>query len=120
VTLPSSGAPTTVIAQNFNTTDLSDAIVVAYNLVVRNGSSGPCSVVANLVMDGGAYRQTVIQMPTGGVYSGGQTIPFLTSFVGTHSVVLQALTFCSNIDVDVTNWSGGQYGSTMTTMVLKQ
>jgi hypothetical protein len=93
--------------------------MVAYNLVVRNGNSSQCSVTTNVLVDGAAFRQSVIATPMGGVYSGGQTIAMNPTFVGSHIVNIQAYASCANMDVDITNWIGGTYGSTMTTWIVK-
>jgi hypothetical protein len=54
-----------------------------------------------------------------GVGSGGQTVSF-TPGAGSHTVSIKAYTDCSNMNIDVTSWIGGVYGSTVTTTILRK
>lgn len=118
--LPSSGAPVTVTSNVVTTSASSDVVVVAYNLVLRNSNpTGTiCHVHSRALLDGLPARQTVIQLEPG-VGQGGQTVSFFPA-PGSHTVAIEALSFCANMSVDVTFWSGGTYGSTVTTMVIKR
>lgn len=110
-----------VISRSVTTTAASDVIVVAYNLVVRNPNPGICGVGAGVAMDGGAMRRQTGANLQQGISSLGQTVMISPGSVGTHTIRLKASANCEFMTSDATPLgSFGEYGTTMTTMVLKQ
>jgi hypothetical protein len=113
---------TTVGTQTGVVTADTDVVVLSYNLVLRNNNfagTGTCPVLSGVSLNGGPQsRQTVTQVEPG-VGNGGQTLAFFPG-AGTHTFTIHALVGCLNMSADVTTYSGGQYGSTMTTMVIKR
>jgi hypothetical protein len=123
----SPGVMTQVAAENVTTTSANDAVVVAYDLVVRHNivGSDTCIVFSRAVLDGVTGRQTIIRVPNGTIAAGGQTVVFSPS-AGVHNLTLEAITYCSDVSVDVTTWSSdgvtysNTYGSTLTALVIKR
>lgn len=118
VTIP--GAWVDLISTTATVTAAQADVVVGYNITLQNLSTSGCHGLLRAVISGTPMTQTVVHVAAQSTNSGGQLVS-RTLGPGSHLVTIQGYNSgCSNLTATWTTWVGGQWGSTLTAMVLNR